>query len=103
MTFQDFHGSENLDCGLLGYDAVWSCRWLPTFREILLTPSSGWESFTFASVFQTYACISFTRRPTVDVCEVTTKFKPPGVDVPVSTVHEIGLYPFFEAEETAQN
>jgi hypothetical protein len=27
--------------GILGYDAVWTCRWIPTFRSSILSPSSG--------------------------------------------------------------
>jgi hypothetical protein len=54
------HGRGNLDCGLMGCDAVWCCRWSPTFRNIILPPSSGWSYSTFPTVFQVYACNSFT-------------------------------------------
>jgi hypothetical protein len=30
-----------LDCGLLGYDTVYSVRWLPAFQRNVLSPSSG--------------------------------------------------------------
>jgi hypothetical protein len=28
-----YHSGEYLDCCLLGYDTVQSCRWIPTFRS----------------------------------------------------------------------
>jgi hypothetical protein len=30
------HGSEDVDCGLLGFHATWTCRWLPTVWSHLL-------------------------------------------------------------------
>jgi hypothetical protein len=34
------HGGEDVDVGLLGCDAVWNCRWIPTFRKNIVIPSS---------------------------------------------------------------
>jgi hypothetical protein len=37
------HSDEDVDCCVVGYDALLSYRWLPTFRRIVLLPSSGFE------------------------------------------------------------
>jgi hypothetical protein len=34
-TFISSHGGEDIDCDLLGCDAVWTCRYIPTFRRIV--------------------------------------------------------------------
>jgi hypothetical protein len=35
------HGGEDVDVGILGYNAVWTCRYLQTFRRNILPPYSG--------------------------------------------------------------
>jgi hypothetical protein len=36
-----FSSDENMDRGLLGYEAVLFCEWLPTVLRSILSPSSG--------------------------------------------------------------
>jgi hypothetical protein len=36
----------HIDGGHLGRDAVWTCRWAPTFRRSILPRSSGNEIYT---------------------------------------------------------
>jgi hypothetical protein len=37
------HGGEDVDVGLLGCNAVWTCRYIPTFRRDILSLSSPWR------------------------------------------------------------
>jgi hypothetical protein len=39
------HGIEDISCGHLDHDALWSGRWLPMFQENVVPPSSG-STFT---------------------------------------------------------
>jgi len=36
------HGGEDSSRSRLGYNTVWCCGRMPTFRRIMLPPSSGW-------------------------------------------------------------
>jgi hypothetical protein len=53
--------SEDLDCGLLGYDAVYVYKWWRTFARKLLPPSSG----MFLQNFHNYElCVVRTKKKT---------------------------------------
>lgn len=37
----DSHSGDDIDCYPLSYEAVWCCKWLPTFRRKLSFPPRG--------------------------------------------------------------
>jgi hypothetical protein len=51
-----FHGHKNVDRCLLDGDAMWSCRWLQTFRRKTSPPLSGWKT-TIHILCISYPCI----------------------------------------------
>jgi hypothetical protein len=45
---------EDVDCGLLGSDAMYSCMWLPTFRRNISPQSSGFTPCTVVRGYQRF-------------------------------------------------
>jgi hypothetical protein len=64
-----FHGSDDHG-GLLGCDAVWTCRWVPAIWRNILPPPSAPKSWNHLQVHM----VSQSRRPPWTEAEYLVKY-----------------------------